>query len=79
VDIHGVHDRIPPVNVEQLARAIAGDGISEADYKQVLKVAYESSPISAVIIAAINRLSLRGERMSEKGLLFERAGIHRSW
>ena len=48
VDIHGLHDRIPTLNAEQLARAIAGDGISEADYKQVLKVAYESSPISAV-------------------------------
>ena len=35
VDIHGVHDRIPTVNAEQLAPAIAGDGISEADYRQV--------------------------------------------
>src|SRR6202011_1821949 len=31
-----------------LARGMVGDGISEADYKQGLKVAYESSPISAV-------------------------------
>jgi dipeptidyl aminopeptidase/acylaminoacyl peptidase len=48
VDIHGVHDRLQAVNTEQLARAIVGDGISEADVKQALKVAYESSPISAV-------------------------------
>jgi dipeptidyl aminopeptidase/acylaminoacyl peptidase len=48
VDIHGVHDRIPAVNPELLARAMVGDGISEADYRQVLKVAYDSSPISSV-------------------------------
>jgi len=48
VDIHGVHDRIPAVNPDALARAIAGDGISETEYRQALKVAYESSPISAV-------------------------------
>jgi dipeptidyl aminopeptidase/acylaminoacyl peptidase len=49
VDIHGVHDRLPAVNADQLARAMVGDGITEADYKQALKVAYESSPISAVL------------------------------
>ena len=48
VDIHGVHDRIPTLNSDLLARAMVGDGITEADYKQVLKVAYESSPIAAV-------------------------------
>jgi dipeptidyl aminopeptidase/acylaminoacyl peptidase len=48
VDIHGVHDRLQAVNTEQLARAIVGDGITEADVKQSLKVAYESSPIAAV-------------------------------
>src|SRR5262249_43481964 len=48
VDIHGVHDRIPAVNADLLARAMVGDGITEAGYKQVLKVAYESSPISSV-------------------------------
>jgi dipeptidyl aminopeptidase/acylaminoacyl peptidase len=48
VDIHGVHDRIPTLNTELLARAMVGDGITEADYRQVLKVAYESSPIAAV-------------------------------
>lgn len=48
VDIHGVHDRLPAVNATQQARAIAGDGISEADVRQALKVAFESSPIAAV-------------------------------
>jgi dipeptidyl aminopeptidase/acylaminoacyl peptidase len=48
VDIHGVHDRLPAVNATQQARAIAGDGITEADVRQALKVAFESSPIAAV-------------------------------
>ena len=48
VDIHGVHDRLPPVNAAQLAHAIVGDGITEADLRQGLKVEYESSPIAAV-------------------------------
>ena len=48
VDIHGVHDRLPALNASQLAHAIVGDGITEADLKQALKVEYESSPISTV-------------------------------
>jgi dipeptidyl aminopeptidase/acylaminoacyl peptidase len=48
VDIHGVHDRVPAINAVQQARAIAGDSITEADLRQALKVAYESSPIAAV-------------------------------
>ena len=48
VDIHGVHDRVPAIGAEQLAHALVGDGITEADYRQALKVAYESSPISSV-------------------------------
>jgi dipeptidyl aminopeptidase/acylaminoacyl peptidase len=48
VDMHGVHDRLPAVNPEQLARAMVGDGITESDLRQMLKVAYESSPIAAV-------------------------------
>jgi dipeptidyl aminopeptidase/acylaminoacyl peptidase len=48
VDIHGVHDRLPAVNATQQARAIAGDNITEADLRQALKVAFESSPVSAV-------------------------------
>ena len=48
VDIHGVHDRIPALTGEQLAHALAGDGVNEDGYTQALKVAYESSPISSV-------------------------------
>jgi dipeptidyl aminopeptidase/acylaminoacyl peptidase len=48
VDIHGVHDRLPAVNAMQQARAIAGDTITEADLRQALKVAFESSPVAAV-------------------------------
>src|SRR6185295_18417718 len=48
VDLHGVHDRLPAVSPEQLTRAWVGDGITEADLRQSLKVAYESSPISTV-------------------------------
>jgi dipeptidyl aminopeptidase/acylaminoacyl peptidase len=48
VDVHGVHDRTPAVNPALLARAIVGDGISETDLRQTLKVAFQSSPISAV-------------------------------
>jgi dipeptidyl aminopeptidase/acylaminoacyl peptidase len=48
VDIHGVHDRIPAVNTDLLARAMVDDGITGAAYRQVLKVAYESSPIASV-------------------------------
>jgi dipeptidyl aminopeptidase/acylaminoacyl peptidase len=47
VDIHGVHDRLT-VNANQLAHALVGDGLTEADLKQALKVEYESSPIAAV-------------------------------
>jgi dipeptidyl aminopeptidase/acylaminoacyl peptidase len=48
VDIHGVHDRLPAVNATQLAHAFVGDGITEADLRQALKIQFESSPISAV-------------------------------
>jgi dipeptidyl aminopeptidase/acylaminoacyl peptidase len=48
VDIHGVHDRLPALNAAQQARAVAGDNINEADLRQALKVAFESSPIAAV-------------------------------
>jgi dipeptidyl aminopeptidase/acylaminoacyl peptidase len=49
VDIHGVHNwdrqgRQSP----NLSGAWAGDGLTEADLKEVAKVAYQSSPISAV-------------------------------
>jgi dipeptidyl aminopeptidase/acylaminoacyl peptidase len=48
VDVHGVHDRVPILTADQLTRAMIGDGISESDLKQAVKVAYESSPISTV-------------------------------
>jgi dipeptidyl aminopeptidase/acylaminoacyl peptidase len=48
VDIHGVHDRLPAINTTQLAHALVGDGITEADLRQALKVEYESSPIASV-------------------------------
>lgn len=48
VDVHGVHDRTPAISPAQLARAIAGDGITEADLRQAVKVAFQSSPVSAV-------------------------------
>ena len=49
VDIHGVHnwDRQGRQAPNESA-AWAGDGITEADLKEVAKVAYQSSPISAV-------------------------------
>jgi len=43
-----VHDRVPAISAIQQARAIAGDSITEADLRQGLKVAFESSPIAAV-------------------------------
>ena len=48
VDVHGVHDRLPAVNPTLLAHAMVGDGLTEADLRQAMKVEYESSPISSV-------------------------------
>jgi dipeptidyl aminopeptidase/acylaminoacyl peptidase len=48
VDVHGVHDRLPAINTTDLAHALVGDGITEAELRQALKVQFESSPISAV-------------------------------
>jgi dipeptidyl aminopeptidase/acylaminoacyl peptidase len=48
VDLHGVHDRLPAVSPAQMAHALVGDGLSEADLRQALKVEFDSSPISAV-------------------------------
>jgi dipeptidyl aminopeptidase/acylaminoacyl peptidase len=48
VDIHGVHDRLPAINTTQMSHALVGDGITEADLKQSLKVQFESSPIASV-------------------------------
>jgi dipeptidyl aminopeptidase/acylaminoacyl peptidase len=48
VDVHGAHDRLPAINPTLLARAIVGDGLTEEDLKQAMRVQFESSPISAV-------------------------------
>ncbi len=48
VDIHGVHDRTPAVSPALLARAIVGDGLSEADLRLTLKTAFQASPVSAI-------------------------------
>jgi dipeptidyl aminopeptidase/acylaminoacyl peptidase len=48
VDVHGVEDRTAAVNPAQLARAIVGDGLTETDLREALKVAFQSSPVSAV-------------------------------
>ena len=48
VDLHGVHDRLPPVGPSTLAHAIVGDGITEDQLKEALKVEFNSSPISTI-------------------------------
>ena len=48
VDLHGVHDRLPPVNATTLAHAIVGDGITEDVLKEALTVEFKSSPISTI-------------------------------
>jgi dipeptidyl aminopeptidase/acylaminoacyl peptidase len=48
VDLHGVHDRLPGVNPSTLAHALVGDGLTEDELKDALKVQYQSSPISTI-------------------------------
>ncbi len=48
VDIHGVHNRVRQPSAEQLAAAIVGDGITEAELERAVRVAWESSPVSTV-------------------------------
>ena len=48
VDLHGAHDRVPTLTPEQVSHAMAGDGISETELREAMKVAYEASPIAAV-------------------------------
>ncbi len=48
VDIHGVHSRLPGVPNELMVSAAVGDGITDADLREALRVAWESSPIAAV-------------------------------
>jgi dipeptidyl aminopeptidase/acylaminoacyl peptidase len=86
VDMHGVHDRLPPVTPEQLAHAIVGDGVTEAELRHALKVEFESSPISAVAtwkspvllihgdddrVVDFNQTVDLGRRLAEKGVSVE--------
>jgi len=48
VDLHGVHDRLPGVNPNTLSHALVGDGITEDELKNALKVQFQSSPISTI-------------------------------
>jgi len=48
VDLHGVHDRLPAVSPSALAHAIVGDGITEDQLKDALRVEFNSSPISTI-------------------------------
>ena len=48
VDLHGVHDRLPQWNAVQMAHAAVGDGMTEADLREAMKTAFESSPIASV-------------------------------
>jgi dipeptidyl aminopeptidase/acylaminoacyl peptidase len=48
VVVHGVADRLPAVNNTQLAHALVGDGLIEADLKKALQVEFESSPIASI-------------------------------
>jgi len=48
VDLHGVHDRLPAVRPNTLAHAIVGDGITEDQLKDALRVEFNASPISTI-------------------------------
>jgi dipeptidyl aminopeptidase/acylaminoacyl peptidase len=48
VVVHGVEDRLPAVNTTQMAHALVGDGLTDADLRQALQVQFDSSPISAI-------------------------------
>ena len=48
VDLHGVHSRVSDLDVGLLTSGIVGDGITEADVREALKVAWDSSPIAYV-------------------------------
>jgi dipeptidyl aminopeptidase/acylaminoacyl peptidase len=48
VDVHGAHDRLPPVNPTLLARAMVGDGLTEEELRHAMQVQFESSPVAAV-------------------------------
>jgi dipeptidyl aminopeptidase/acylaminoacyl peptidase len=86
VDIHGVHNRVSAMNVELLTAGIVGDGLTEADVRQALKVAWDSSPVSAVPTWRSPVLFIHGDddrnvrfeqttdlvqRLKAKGVVFE--------
>lgn len=86
VDIHGVHDRLPAISATQLAHAMVGDGVTEADLRQALKVQFDSSPISTVATWTSPVLLIHGDddrtvdfrqtidlkrRLTEKGVAVE--------
>ena len=48
VDIHGVHNLVEPAPAELQAAAVVGDGLTEDDLRRAARVAWESSPVSAV-------------------------------
>jgi dipeptidyl aminopeptidase/acylaminoacyl peptidase len=48
VDLHGVHTRVSPIDLDLLTAGIVGDGVTETDVKEALRVAWSSSPVSAV-------------------------------
>jgi len=48
VDVHGAHDRLAAINPTLLAHALVGDGLTETELRQAMKVQFDSSPIAAV-------------------------------
>jgi len=48
VDLHGVHSRVSDLDVGLLTSGIVGDGITEADVRGALRMAWNSSPIAYV-------------------------------
>jgi dipeptidyl aminopeptidase/acylaminoacyl peptidase len=86
VDVHGAHDRLAAITTTQMAHAMVGDGLTEADLRQALKVQFESSPIAAVPTWKSPVLLIHGDddrvvefrqsidlkrRLDEKGVLVE--------
>ncbi len=86
VDIHGVHNRVSQVNLDLLTSGIVGDGISEAEVREALKVAWESSPVASVPTWRSPVLLIHGDddrnvrfdqttdlvqRLASKGVAFE--------
>lgn len=47
VDIHGVHYRRPSIGIDDAQRAVL-DGVTEEQLKEMVRVSWESSPVSSV-------------------------------